>query len=101
MKPFYIHINPFNPGQRITGGRPRAATFLITENKDPNKVNVQAVLCSRDDAFCKKTGRELAQVVEDVRECNKRRLPGILAECERLMTRKEPKDYNYILRNFV
>jgi len=100
FKPFFIHINPNQPG-KMTNKHPRAATFKVSPCGNPDKVFVQFVLCSPKDEFCKATGRALSMTAE-INEVNKRRLPGLLKDTHRLMSPdKNTKDYSYVLRNFI
>lgn len=55
FKPFFIHFNPFKPGQINHIGPYRAFTARISK-ADGRNVNVQLTFCTNKDQFCYKKG---------------------------------------------
>jgi hypothetical protein len=101
FKPFYIHINQGTG--RIPKGQARGATIFVSPSKDDGRsCIVQASICSRLDAFCKKTGRRVAG--EDIpTPVPTRKLHLLIADVEAEVTGKkvEHSKYEYIYRFMV
>lgn len=101
FKPFFIHINPNQPGV-LHGRKLRAVTVRVSPNmEDAMGCNVQVAMCSKNDQFVKDIGRTIASASMS-HAVNKRALPGKLAELHMLCGEDvHAYEYNYALRNFL
>ena len=99
MKPFYIHFQ--RPVSKDAHGalkhKPRGFTALIKENPDDARtVLMQVTFCSTRDQFCKKTGRQEADLAK-TEAINKRRVPELLNACVGACQGiTEPNHYDYV-----
>ncbi len=82
FKPFYIHLNPFQPGHAPRKAKRQAATVLVQPGKDDHMAQVQIAWCSKSDNFCRASGRNYAQAMTPV-AVNRRNVPRFLKECIR------------------
>lgn len=98
FKPFFIHRRNHQNTKAIKMSKKMFTGFTVyvSPSDVPRTVNVQVAMCSRLDAFCRKTGREqaLAKVPLAV---NPRELPKFIADLENKMNDYDPHvGYNYV-----
>ena len=91
----YFHLRPF---MEMKGG----ATVKVSGDTDfPTQVDVQYVLCSRKDAYVKKTGRSLADKAP-VKIVPLRYLPNELERiCEKAGKKHMAESFYFAMRYFL
>lgn len=100
FKPFYVHIN-HGPG-KLPSKWARGATVLVSPDpQDGRSCVLQVAVCSRDDQFCRATGRAQA-AKEQKYTINVRALDKKLSEI-RLLTEHDKKGsyrraYGYVYK---
>lgn len=83
FKPFFVHTNLLKYGHE---GRKLYRTngftaYIQPHEKNPRELKIQITQCTGKDEFCRKIGREQAQLAETL-VINKRDVASVLAEAD-------------------
>lgn len=92
FKPFYVHFQVDHQLRRKH--KPRGFTAFIQPG-DGRNVKVQVSFCSNEDEFVKAQGRKAAEKAP-IELFNARRVPELLAACERATAQKAGYESSWV-----
>lgn len=104
----FFHIRPLTRKNRewVPAQRAGATVKVVGDTDKVGSVTVQYTLCSKNDMFCKRTGRKEAEKAE-AQEVSLRHLPSALTKISELVDAVIKKamtpdtDYSYAIKYFL
>ncbi len=94
FKPFFVHCNLLKHGhQNRKWNRTNGFTAYISPVDNPRELSIQITQCTGKDEFCKRIGREQAQLAEPL-IINKRDIAQVLGEAYGFAN-NSPREYEY------